>query len=816
MNKRLKPRPEMSRMTSIKISSLQDLATTNGNADIVGGAKVQGLLGIPADWYPRGIVMSFPDASTVYKVSERGEAFSSTVARELRDLRGVGGKVLVRSSAELESLRQRGSYLSVESVANAEDVFAAVDKIFLDSRFEVLNFLVQPMLQVAARGHLSNEYRVSRESVSWTIQFNSGGMSYSDTWRVSSSTPANNEPLNCRTEPELRKRLRGVARRLSEKQMRYHLEWVWDGLRLWIVQADAVAPVPGDAPGDAWRPQTDPVEPRDLALVRPLVLPLVDEDLGGWGKVRAVESFARVGLPVPALWILSGASVMDSLVKGDPPEGLVEDLQALTTGPVVTRTDFRADQPPLMSPKLDSTSSVEEIVAFLREVATSAASAGTDPNDVCFLFHRFIRSRASAWTLATPGNPWVQIDSMWGLPDGLAWLPHDRAWANTETETVTRSVAGKTTFLDVNPDKEWSYRESPTEWIWRASLTEDQVRKMARGARLLADEASSAVLTMWFVELLDGADAEFIPWFQAPHESASAHSKRPPESTKRIWVRTQSDLDAVQSAITVDPNVILRLSPDEELIRDRDFVERVVNIALKIDVPVEIDGSPLAHPYYMLQKAGVPVSCSSDALVQPVVAYNKLVRDDIVEHIEARGEKVEWFRASLVEQGDLLRQKLVEESLEVATADDVPSLSEELADTLEVVEALRLHYGIDEPDLEAVRRRKKARRGAFAKGIVLVSGSDGFAARESEPQMLEGLSVPAGGSPAPVVRRVGDKLVLSLVPPLGVEGREASFVVRGQQIQVEYRNSEIEVRLIGEAVDARGALEPLFVLDEED
>ena len=64
-----------------------------------------------------------------------------------------------------------------------------------------------------------------------------------------------------------------------------------------------------------------------------------------------------------------------------------------------------------------------------------------------------------------------------------------------------------------------------------------------------------------------------------------------------------------------------------------------------------------------------------------------------------------------------LLEKLVEETAEVCDASDLLSLTEELADVLQVVETIRKHNNISKQDLEAIISKKQNVRGAFDKGL---------------------------------------------------------------------------------------------------
>jgi predicted house-cleaning noncanonical NTP pyrophosphatase (MazG superfamily) len=94
-------------------------------------------------------------------------------------------------------------------------------------------------------------------------------------------------------------------------------------------------------------------------------------------------------------------------------------------------------------------------------------------------------------------------------------------------------------------------------------------------------------------------------------------------------------------------------------------------------------------------------------------SYNKLVRDKIPEILDEKGILYEKRIATLEEYKVELIKKLGEEVQEFSTAGD----PEELADVLEVIEALRSmpeYEGVEE-----IRLRKRNERGAFNDRVIL-------------------------------------------------------------------------------------------------
>ena len=95
--------------------------------------------------------------------------------------------------------------------------------------------------------------------------------------------------------------------------------------------------------------------------------------------------------------------------------------------------------------------------------------------------------------------------------------------------------------------------------------------------------------------------------------------------------------------------------------------------------------------------------------------YNKLVRDKIVDIIEADGRKAEYRILDNVEFGNELNKKLQEEVHEYLEDNNV----EELADIVEVIYGILNSMDVSIDDFEKIRLAKKEKRGAFDKKIFL-------------------------------------------------------------------------------------------------
>lgn len=105
----------------------------------------------------------------------------------------------------------------------------------------------------------------------------------------------------------------------------------------------------------------------------------------------------------------------------------------------------------------------------------------------------------------------------------------------------------------------------------------------------------------------------------------------------------------------------------------------------------------------------------------PTKAYHKLVRDRIPEIIEADGKTCVCETLSDADYLSLLDQKLNEELAEYQESKSL----EEMADLLEVIQAVVKARGWTLEELEQARANKAAKRGGFEKKVLLKEVSEG-------------------------------------------------------------------------------------------
>jgi predicted house-cleaning noncanonical NTP pyrophosphatase (MazG superfamily) len=103
------------------------------------------------------------------------------------------------------------------------------------------------------------------------------------------------------------------------------------------------------------------------------------------------------------------------------------------------------------------------------------------------------------------------------------------------------------------------------------------------------------------------------------------------------------------------------------------------------------------------------------------MADGKLVRDRIPEIIREQGREPIVRTIQGAELFEALVAKVAEEAEELRLSVGRADQMEELADLLEVVNAIARHLGIELSEVEAVAGTKRTRRGGFTKGLWLAT-----------------------------------------------------------------------------------------------
>ncbi|GAB2777868.1 putative house-cleaning noncanonical NTP pyrophosphatase (MazG superfamily) [Hymenobacter luteus] len=99
--------------------------------------------------------------------------------------------------------------------------------------------------------------------------------------------------------------------------------------------------------------------------------------------------------------------------------------------------------------------------------------------------------------------------------------------------------------------------------------------------------------------------------------------------------------------------------------------------------------------------------------------YPKLIRDHIPAIIAQSGRQCRTETMNDEEYRQALRAKLVEEALEVQAASP-QELPTELADVLEVFDALLAAHNLNEADVRAIQHTRRQERGGFSQQLKLL------------------------------------------------------------------------------------------------
>ena len=775
------------------------------------GEKAWGLGQIPSKWIP-----------PFFAIRARGlvdpeHLPTETVTQALKELVGeTATPLIVRSSAPKESLSDRGRFESFQcpsatamAVTNAAN--AVVASLKYAPSYSSMAAIVQRYITPKRFGHLSNERRVSREISSWHLehQVTSTSPPAVETFSVK-RTADGDVLLACRKSAELDKALKSIGNYFSKKKQRVHIEWIWDGQRVWVVQCDHEAEVEGHTPGTRWQRLAQPPKVEQLRVLVPAV-----DSREVWPKTKAVRKFHECGQPVAEVFVLEDEKTLEELSRGVAASEMVSDLEVLLNVPVLIRTDYseRVLSSGMLLPRTGAVSDIDNAILFLHENARKNIEADISELDFCFTIHRFIAAKGAAFSLSKPGVSRVHIDSTWGSPDSLNYYPHDSFEVDVRDRVIRKKkIRCKTDYLDMATDGSWVEVQSGGPWDWKPSLTEDELFEIADGACRIADGYGCPIETMYFTGVISNEKAICLPWFCTEKIAPKIEQVTGIRfSGKRLTVTNESDVKQVQRQWrdkTLTKPFGIRLRPDPSSMRSKEFLSEVASIAKAADVAVELEGSILQHCFYILRQEGVKVTCV-DLLEEAHVQrrFGKLVRDKIPLRIESHGEKPYFVNVTEDDLLHLLKSKAIEEAFEFFWETRDERIVEELADLLEVVESAARLCGMSLAELSKVAEAKRTERGGFEEGVVLLeTQSVPLIARDLREYGLfdnddEPSTPRVSQDDFSVLRRPrseGERLVISLIPPDSAERpRDSVVAFDGGNLEaiISYEGSEATIRL---------------------
>lgn len=705
------------------------------------GWKAYGLASLPYEWTSPFFVIDVGDCSELSWPTE--EEVSRCASRA--NLR-VEKPLMVRSSGTRETLSERGKLSSRKCPSGrvVETIKELTSQLAGRHEGRIL-WIVQEHHSAKCKGHFSNERRLSYEKRDWVVEteprngypVNSSPVAVRQ-WR--DGTAYDIGSLTCNSEARISVCLKQVAMWSHQFGSRLHFEWVWDGYRVVLVQIDREDSISGVDPRKLLPSSIPSVDPEGLSLFRVAT----EDDFNTYGKLKNARLYQQLGYQMPPFYVLQDSAAIRAVFDGG---GLVdafkEDLAILTRRPLIIRTDG-VDIPSSkreMLPRSDELRSVEDAEQWLtgpfKQKATESALTGSN---LILIAHHYIPSLASAWARAEPNRPFVRIEALWGIPEGIYWFSHDTFEVDTrlpelpqvpyaDTKLAARRRRRyKESFIASNAQGDWVPHKTSPPCDWSPTISNEKwLSEIAWTTKLIAQATKEPVSVMWFVGNHKSATPHSVlPWFHSKCElgTPKAAPRRKFRSSTDFMIVTVEDWDALKAATSDRAQVerVIVEPADPNLIRNREFAEELAALAKDRGFVVELSGGVLSHAYYVLRRSGARVECvdlfGGD---EDTIEYFKVVRDRIPESILKRGERAGVLQLTGDALIAALKQKLVEEAFEALDASSGEELIGELADVAEVVQALGVALGLDPSRIENDRKEKTRKRGGFEKGYMLTT-----------------------------------------------------------------------------------------------
>ena len=701
------------------------------------GRKAHGLSLFPPSWCPPFSVLTSLAYGSWAKGGEASRLVLSQAAVAIESISRAWRQhwprgLILRSSADTETLEDRGANQSLRLVADFDAVHIeeALRSIFHAFTGRAasgqLAVIVQPLASERSMGHLSNERRVSKTVNQWHWERLSPD---TDQGRVNSQRdhiPKMSASLSAQPKGLVRlfgsvgKWVTGLGHGPA------HLEWIYDGQTLWLLQIDFENDWPDNGINpQLWLREADHAPSGELPLNSILTAVCLDpsELPNTWRKIENVKQFAVSRPdPFPPIVQIVGDRFLRAFANNR--KALETELETFAHGRVVCRTDCKTDGVSRENLPRTNTVSSKSAVDHMQKFLDRMGKVGAPASDVCFLAHKFIPARSGAWASADPGSTIVRVDALWGVPDGLQYLPHDTFDVDIRMRSlIAERLRYKPRFIQECSDGSWQELKVRRALGRRQSLSAADAVEVAIASHEIASRAGKPLLIMWFCGIPSILDiGTNLPWFSMPPNRTSTLvgntiSPRWP----RTVLRSMADVEAAH--ISGVARTILVLEPEIVLFRDEKFLADVISLAKRDNCPVQLAGSSLAHAHYQLEKSGVtvvPADGPTRSRVRGRRSFSKLVRDEVPSQIAGRGEMVAQSRLPRSEMRRALAAKLIEEMHELLSATDPDDVKGELADLLEVVRAMASVTGVDWSDVETVAEEKRRRRGGFEDGAVLV------------------------------------------------------------------------------------------------
>lgn len=782
------------------------------------GTKSVGLFYLEEDTPPFIVITTILYNEWVNDPLEAKKSLSrllDTIIIPLFEKENIPDCFIVRSSAIVETSRERGNYISSLGYISKYELLDTILDIWSQNKDlckEIDNnsfaIIIQQYIPPVYHGHMSNERHISRNINQFYVEYFTLEGKFSSKNIKSLTNVKSKINLSCSTKYKLDEVLKEeVSYLFWKKSERFHIEWVWDKNKLWIVQYDAEEVVEeSSSPCSDWDEHKKLSSTLDFKVIKKLSSL---EDCK-WEKAKCVKTFMKLGLPYGEIYILDDSNELEKLAAQNISKELEDDLNSLLEYPIVIRMDLiESDENRILQPRTDTILSVDDAKRYLKEKAKLYKDNNIQFDCFCFLIHRFIISRACALAFTKPSIPKVRIDSTWGIVDGLYYHQHDSFEYSIRGDKVKKLIRCKSEYIDVGKDGKWFSKRAGRQFDWKESLKRKQIKYISECTVKIANYLQRPVTVMFFVDIppVTGYN-DILPWFYMDDEISDTNVKFADSifSNKYIIIESKKDIDNLNTYDFNDNHkYTIKLRPNVEIIRDKQIVEQISDFARQMNIPIEIDGSVLAHPYYILRKKGVRIKYINP--FEPkydTQQFNKLVRDNIVVNIESKGEIARTSKIESQKLLEFLKKKAIEESLEFYWAKDHDDIIEELADIYEVIRSSATIYGVTIENIKDKADDKLKEKGGFKTGTILLDTKEEALINIIDPEKPVNLfNLDANRKIMPKNRiNIKDKtLYLPYIDSEKLKIRNSLNLSDCQLIEVIYSNKDIAVKFVERKIE---------------
>ncbi len=634
-----------------------------------------------------------------------------------------GNGVWLRSSAASETIQKRGQLESLLcQQLGKEKVHKYLDSLFSNPTSSgLVGVVVQTAINKESLYHFSNERRFSPTKNQWEISndndldpyITSGGCNSKQGTALTETHPLIIRPNE--KSGSVRALMRGIGRWANSKYHgRIHFEILRTDAQLFLVQIDHEIEIDGVDPKNVKREFTK----GNASEVEAFTCYKIGEK-SRFRKLANIDDFAVPGYDPPHQLFWCQLDLLHDLVKNHQAK-LYREIDKLTGGKLVLREDIDKSRVRADSFNLARTDTVTaaQAIHHIQARIKYWLGKGEDLANICIIMHGFIPAQSSAWAMYDRKENRVRIHALWGLPDGLQFLTPDEYEFDIGIASWSERTNFKEFFLQEQMDGSWKIVPVLIARARGKVLSKSQAVQIANLTIKIGKKLDADVHIMFFCGIPKEMEmGEVLPWFRA-RETAVYEEKRE-RRLRKVSIKNISDLDALE----LPQDIALSLEPEIENYRNNEFIKFVARFAVENDLPVEIQGSPLAHAYYMLKDAGCTVFLAharKNQRVRNKQKFGKLVRDKIVDKIEQSGEGSLSFKLSKAEKAAAFFGKVVEESIEVINAPSGEEQINELADLYETVIGWIESYGLELNEVTTIAAEKRKKAGGFNSGEVLV------------------------------------------------------------------------------------------------